>query len=43
LDTVIAGLKTAIGLDSSYAAKALTDIEFAKYLSNSQFFGVVTK
>jgi Flp pilus assembly protein TadD len=43
LDTAIAGLKTAIAADSSYASKALTDVEFAKYLSNSKFLEVITK
>lgn len=43
LDTVVAALKTAIKLDSSYAAKALKDIEFAKYLPNSKFLEAVTK
>jgi Flp pilus assembly protein TadD len=43
LDTVISGLKTAISLNSSYAARALKDIEFAKYLPNSRFLEVVTK
>jgi Flp pilus assembly protein TadD len=43
LDIVVAELKTAIALDSSYATKALKDIEFAKYFPNKRFLDVVTK
>jgi Flp pilus assembly protein TadD len=43
LDAVTSNLKTAISLDSSFSAKALKDVEFAKYITNSKFLGVVLK
>ncbi len=40
-DQVVSSLKQAIIKDKSYAKKALTDIEFAKYLIDSDFLSVV--
>ena len=41
LNDVVSNLKTAISKDPSLAKKALTDLEFAKYITNSQFLSVV--
>ena len=38
---VISNLKKAIALDSTLAKKAATDLEFAKYFTNSAFMGLV--
>lgn len=38
---VISNLKTAISKDSSLAKKAATDLEFAKYVTNSEFQSLV--
>lgn len=38
---VAANLRTAIGLDKSVAAKALNDLEFAKYRTNQNFMSLV--
>jgi Flp pilus assembly protein TadD len=43
LGVVTSELKTAISRDSSYATKALKDVEFAKYLPNKEFLDLVTK
>ena len=41
LNTVVANLKQAISLDSSFAAKAAKDLEFAKYITNQDFLSVI--
>ena len=40
-DVVYDNLKTAVQLDSAYAAKARADIEFAKYMSDATFLSIV--
>jgi Flp pilus assembly protein TadD len=43
LNNVVSNLKDAVGKDSSLAAKALKDIEFAKFITNSKFLDAVLK
>ena len=43
LDTVVSNLKQAVTLNPALATKALQDIEFAKYISNSNFLNAVVK
>ena len=43
LSDVVSNLKQAISLDPSYAKKASTDLEFAKYVANSEFLRAVGK
>ncbi len=38
---VVSNLRTAIGRDRSIAAKALNDLEFAKYRTNQEFLSIV--
>ena len=38
---VISNLKTAVSKDASLAKKAATDLEFAKYVTNSEFQSIV--
>lgn len=38
---VVSNLRTAIGRDRSIAAKALNDLEFAKYRTNQEFMSIV--
>lgn len=40
-DAVYAGLRTAIAKDPTFAAKALSDIEFAKYADDATFLSIV--
>lgn len=41
VDNVVSNLKEAIKLDPSLATKAANDLEFSKYLTNSQFLNLV--
>lgn len=41
LHTVITNLKEAVAKDSSLAAKAATDLEFSKYLTNRSFLDII--
>ncbi|MDR0505529.1 MAG: hypothetical protein LBH32_01750 [Dysgonamonadaceae bacterium] len=43
LDAVTSNLKKAIAADPSFATKALKDVEFAKFISNSKFLEVIVK
>ncbi len=38
---VVTYLRTAIGRDRTFAAKALSDLEFAKYRTNQEFMGLL--
>ena len=38
---LISGLKSAVAKDSSLAKKAATDLEFAKYVTNSDFMSII--
>ena len=41
VNDVVSNLQQAVSLDSSMANKAINDLEFAKYITNSQFLKVV--
>ena len=41
LNGVVANLKQAVSADASFAKKALNDLEFAKYITNSEFLNIV--
>jgi Flp pilus assembly protein TadD len=43
LNSVVSNLKQAVKLDPSLADKAATDLEFVKYITNSEFLNVVIK
>ena len=41
LNGVVTSLKQAVSADASFAKKAINDLEFAKYITNSDFLNVV--
>jgi len=41
LSDVVSNLKQAVKLDPSMAQKAATDLEFVKYLTNSDFLRII--
>ena len=41
LNGVVSNLKLAVSLDKKFAAKAVNDLEFAKYITNSDFLSAV--
>ena len=43
LENTVSNLKQAIAMNSDLVTQALTDLEFSKYLSNSQFLNTVIK
>jgi len=43
LNSVVDNLKTSITLDPSYAPRAIKDLEFSKYITNSKFLDAVLR
>jgi hypothetical protein len=43
LNDIVDNLKESVALDSTKASKALNDLEFVKYITNSRFLSIVTK
>ncbi|MDR1718514.1 MAG: hypothetical protein LBR67_00125 [Dysgonamonadaceae bacterium] len=41
LSGVVTNLKQAVSLDKTFATKALNDLEFAKYITNSDFLNII--